>query len=155
MSYLRVLPQVLPFASEETLTQLEQNIQRCGAMTDMLHEGCSPREITERLLQGLGVSDGGFSLRPRYPATDMATASFGYVGTLLIAYSRLGHPRQRLPAALGAPAALTWQTPIWSMPSSASWNVWCDSSRLTVALSRTLLGSLVGQQMLSLPGRLL
>ncbi|CAL5221871.1 g4134 [Coccomyxa viridis] len=60
------LIQVLPFASEETLSQLEQNVARCGAMTDMLHEGCTPRVITERLLHGLGVSDSGFSLHPRY-----------------------------------------------------------------------------------------
>ena len=57
--------QVLPFASEETLSQLEQNVARCGAMTDMLHEGYTPRDITLRLLQGLGVSDNGFSLHPR------------------------------------------------------------------------------------------
>ena len=79
ISCLRVSPQVLPFASEETLSQLEQNIERCGAMTDMLHEGATPRDITERLLQGLGVSDGGFSLRPRCPCCfDSAVACSGH-----------------------------------------------------------------------------
>ena len=67
-SYPHVWMQVLPFASEETLLQLEQNVVGCGAMTDMLHEGCTPRDITERLLHGLGVSDSGFSLRPRCAA---------------------------------------------------------------------------------------
>lgn len=65
ISQPRASKQVLPFASEETLSQLEQNVARCGAVTDMLHEGCTPLDITERLLHGLGVSDSGFSLRPR------------------------------------------------------------------------------------------
>ena len=59
--------QVLPFASEETLSQLEQNISACGSVTDMLHEGASPQDITARLLQGLGVASDGFSLLPRCP----------------------------------------------------------------------------------------
>ena len=57
--------QVLPFASEETLSQLEANIGAAGSVTDMLHTGATPRDITQRLLNGLGVSDGGFSLQPR------------------------------------------------------------------------------------------
>lgn len=67
--------QVLPFASEETLSQLEQNIGSAGSVTDMLHEGASPKDITERLLHGLGVSDGGFSLQPRR-VSDLATSLY-------------------------------------------------------------------------------
>ena len=57
--------QVLPFASEETLAQLEQNIAASGSVTDMLHGGATAHDITERLLRGLGVSDASFSLQPR------------------------------------------------------------------------------------------
>jgi len=73
--------QVLPFASEETLSQLEQNIGGAGSVTDMLHQGASPKNITERLLHGLGISDGGFSLQPRRasnPATSLS-AHFEYI----------------------------------------------------------------------------
>ena len=57
--------QVLPFASEETLSQLEQNISAAGSVTDMLHGGATARDITARLLEGLGVSNASFSLQPR------------------------------------------------------------------------------------------
>ncbi|CAK0779921.1 hypothetical protein CVIRNUC_004889 [Coccomyxa viridis] len=60
------LVQVLPFASEETLSQLEQNISAAGSVTDMLHGGSTARDITARLLEGLGMSDASFSLQPRY-----------------------------------------------------------------------------------------
>ncbi|CAL8468269.1 g7809 [Coccomyxa elongata] len=60
------LLQVLPFASEETLQLLERNIAAAGSVTDMLHGGASPREIAERLLDGLGTSDGGPHIQPRY-----------------------------------------------------------------------------------------
>lgn len=57
--------QVLPFASEATLAQLEANIAGCPSVTDMLHEGNDARAITGRILAGLGVMDQGFSLAPR------------------------------------------------------------------------------------------
>ena len=57
--------QVLPFASEATLAQLEANIAGCPSVTDMLHEGDDARGITGRILAGLGVMDQGFSLTPR------------------------------------------------------------------------------------------
>ena len=57
--------QVLPLASEETLAQLERNIAAAGSVTDMLHGGATAHGITERLLQGLCVSDANFSLQPR------------------------------------------------------------------------------------------
>ena len=58
--------QVLPFASEATLAQLEANIAGCPSVTDMLHEGDDARGITGRILAGLGVMDQGFSLAPRW-----------------------------------------------------------------------------------------
>ncbi|EIE19291.1 heat shock protein 33, partial [Coccomyxa subellipsoidea C-169] len=60
------LIQVLPFASEETLELLERNIAASPSVTDLLHEGASPRDIADRLLSGLGVSDGGPAIQPRY-----------------------------------------------------------------------------------------
>lgn len=57
--------QVLPFASEETLSQLEQNISAAGSVTDLLHGGATAHDITARLLEGLGISDASFSLQPR------------------------------------------------------------------------------------------
>lgn len=57
---------VLPFAEDETLSQLEKNILEAGSMTSMLRQGMNARDITERLLAGIGVSDPGFSLTPKY-----------------------------------------------------------------------------------------
>lgn len=58
--------QVLPFASEATLAQLEANIAGSPSVTDMLHEGASAADITGRILAGLGAPDSGFSLVPRH-----------------------------------------------------------------------------------------
>jgi molecular chaperone Hsp33 len=60
------LVQVLPFAEEETLSQLEKNIVEAGSVSSMLREGLSARDITEKILNGLGVSDTGFTLTPMY-----------------------------------------------------------------------------------------
>jgi len=43
--------QILPFASEETLTTLERNVTNCSSMTDMLHNGLTPQQITEKLFE--------------------------------------------------------------------------------------------------------
>ena len=56
--------QVLPFASEATLSRLEANIGSAGAVTDMLHAGAAPADIAAKLLDGLGTSP-GLSLVPR------------------------------------------------------------------------------------------
>ena len=60
------LVQVLPFAEDETIAQLEKNIVEAGSISRMLREGMNARDITERLLHGLGVSDPGFSMTPEY-----------------------------------------------------------------------------------------
>ena len=58
--------QVLPFASEETLQQLESNLSSVPSVTELLHQGLAPREITDRLLEGIGYSEGpASSLHPR------------------------------------------------------------------------------------------
>jgi hypothetical protein len=61
----RTAPQVLPFASDETLDQLEQNITTMPAINDLLDMGASPQEITNMLLQGLGVAEGSTTITPR------------------------------------------------------------------------------------------
>ena len=61
-----LLMQILPFASEETLTTLEKNIANSPSMTDLLHQGLSARDITERLLHGLGLSEAAFTMQPNY-----------------------------------------------------------------------------------------
>ena len=58
--------QVLPFASEETLRQLEVNLSTVPSVTELLHQGLAPTDITDRLLDGIGLSEGPAStLHPR------------------------------------------------------------------------------------------
>lgn len=66
MSCVRLL-QVLPFAGEDTLRQLEVNLASVPSVTELLHQGLGPRDITARLLEGIGLSDvPSSSLCPRY-----------------------------------------------------------------------------------------
>jgi Hsp33 protein len=58
--------QVLPFASDETLEQLEANLSSVSSVTALLHEGLDARGIAQRLLAGLGETDTGFTLTPRW-----------------------------------------------------------------------------------------
>lgn len=60
------LIQVLPFAEDETISQLETNVSKAGSMSKMLKDGLTPKEITDILLEGLGTGGEGFSLTPRY-----------------------------------------------------------------------------------------
>lgn len=66
------LIQVLPFAEDETITQLEQNIVAAGSVTEMLNSGMDAAEITAKLLHNLGGNDTGFQLMPRYGPCDAA-----------------------------------------------------------------------------------
>lgn len=61
---------VLPFAEEETIVQLEQNIASLGSVTSVLEQGANAKEITDKLLHGLGCGDEGFSLKPEYGPCD-------------------------------------------------------------------------------------
>ncbi|MFI3170807.1 MAG: Hsp33 family molecular chaperone HslO [Eubacteriales bacterium] len=47
--------QLLPFASEETIVQLEENLKNLDTVTNMLEKGLSPEEILGEVLKGLGV----------------------------------------------------------------------------------------------------
>lgn len=60
------LIQVLPFASEETISALERNIAQIPSPNELHAEGKTEAEITELLLQGIGVSPGAFNLSPKY-----------------------------------------------------------------------------------------
>lgn len=64
------LIQVLPFAEEESVQQLEKNIAKAGSMTKMLNDGLTPKDITDRLLEGLGSGGAGFALKPEYGPCD-------------------------------------------------------------------------------------
>lgn len=59
------LLQVLPFAGEETLQQLETNLASMPSVTELLHQGLGPKAITEKLLAGIGVSPRATSMQPR------------------------------------------------------------------------------------------
>jgi len=50
------LVQVLPFASEETLSALERNIAALPSMTTMLSSGLTTTAITEKILASIGAA---------------------------------------------------------------------------------------------------
>eukprot|EP00468_Gymnochlora_sp_CCMP2014_P008581 CAMPEP_0167749186 /NCGR_PEP_ID=MMETSP0110_2-20121227/5259_1 /TAXON_ID=629695 /ORGANISM="Gymnochlora sp., Strain CCMP2014" /LENGTH=285 /DNA_ID=CAMNT_0007634295 /DNA_START=355 /DNA_END=1212 /DNA_ORIENTATION=+ len=59
--------QVLPMASEETLSGLEGNIQNLGSTTALLADGASTLQISQLLLLGLAeVEVPTFTLEPKY-----------------------------------------------------------------------------------------
>ena len=47
--------QVLPFASDETVAALEKTIPNLPSTTDMIADGCTAREMAERVLGSLGT----------------------------------------------------------------------------------------------------
>lgn len=62
----RISPaQVLPFASEETLSTLESNIASFGAVSERLQDGLTARQIVSQLLGSLEAPEQGFALTPR------------------------------------------------------------------------------------------
>lgn len=79
--------QVLPFASEETLQQLERNLAALPSITDLLHEGRSAAQLTDAILGSLGTQpEITSSLTPRFGPCDE---------------SDLRHRMKRAVAALG------------------------------------------------------
>jgi molecular chaperone Hsp33 len=68
-----MLLQVLPFCSDETLDQLEQNLTGMPSMTQLLNQGLSPQEITDKILTGLGSGgSSGDTIKPRCAGTAMS-----------------------------------------------------------------------------------
>lgn len=49
--------QVLPFASDETLSQLESNCKTLPAISDLLAMGMSLETLTQALLQDIGIDE--------------------------------------------------------------------------------------------------
>ena len=47
--------QLMPFAEEETIEQLEQNLSRISSVTSMLEEGKTPEGILEVLFEGMDL----------------------------------------------------------------------------------------------------
>lgn len=71
------LVQVLPFASEETLTELEKNIGGLSSVTDMLHQGMTAKSITERILGSLGAEEINMTTAvPRYGPCEVEALKF-------------------------------------------------------------------------------
>lgn len=60
------LVQILPFCSEETLVQLEQNLTTMPSVTQMLNSGMTVDGIADRILEGLGRVQEGVTLSPTY-----------------------------------------------------------------------------------------
>ena len=58
---------MLPFASDETLSQLESNCKSLPAISDLLAMGMSLEALTEALLQDIGIdADTTSELAPTY-----------------------------------------------------------------------------------------
>eukprot|EP00199_Chlamydomonas_sp_CCMP681_P006711 CAMPEP_0119109012 /NCGR_PEP_ID=MMETSP1180-20130426/16775_1 /TAXON_ID=3052 ORGANISM="Chlamydomonas cf sp, Strain CCMP681" /NCGR_SAMPLE_ID=MMETSP1180 /ASSEMBLY_ACC=CAM_ASM_000741 /LENGTH=282 /DNA_ID=CAMNT_0007094705 /DNA_START=175 /DNA_END=1023 /DNA_ORIENTATION=+ len=60
------LVQILPFCSDETVAQLEQNLAGLPSMTTMLNSGMTVLDVTEKILEGLGVAPGSQTITPRF-----------------------------------------------------------------------------------------
>lgn len=48
-----IIVQLMPFASEETITKLEENLKNISSITNMLKEGHTPESITDIVFDGL------------------------------------------------------------------------------------------------------
>ncbi len=48
--------QMMPFASEETISQIEENLKGISSVTDMLDKGLTPEEILDTLLGNVGLT---------------------------------------------------------------------------------------------------
>ena len=47
--------QLMPFAEEQTISQIEENLKNVTSVTKLLEEGLTPEELLERLLGNLGL----------------------------------------------------------------------------------------------------
>lgn len=65
------LVQVLPFASEATVSELEANIAALPSVSEMLAQGLTARQICSKVLGSLeSTTDEGFQLLPKYGPCD-------------------------------------------------------------------------------------
>lgn len=58
-------PQVLPFCSDETLEQLEKNLSGLPSVTQLMQAGCSPQDITDKILDGIGNAGQPLTVTPK------------------------------------------------------------------------------------------
>lgn len=47
--------QLMPFAEEEVISRLEQNVQKINSVTNLLEEGHTPESLLEKVLEGVDV----------------------------------------------------------------------------------------------------
>lgn len=47
--------QLMPFAEEEVISRLEQNVQKINSVTNLLEEGHTPKSLLEKVLEGFDV----------------------------------------------------------------------------------------------------
>lgn len=47
--------QLMPFAEEDVISKLEQNVQKINSVTNLLEEGHTPESLLEKVLEGLDV----------------------------------------------------------------------------------------------------
>ena len=45
----------MPFAEEEVISRLEQNVQKINSVTNLLEEGHTPESLLEKVLEGFDV----------------------------------------------------------------------------------------------------
>lgn len=74
--------EVLPNASEESVTALEESLRTIPTMTQMLVEGYSASDVAEKVLGSLGISDESSVLVPRYGPCGPETIQKKMLGAL-------------------------------------------------------------------------
>ncbi len=47
--------QLMPFAEEDVISKLEQNVQKINSVTNLLEEGHTPESLLEKVLEGFDV----------------------------------------------------------------------------------------------------
>ncbi|MCD8327320.1 MAG: Hsp33 family molecular chaperone HslO [Lachnospiraceae bacterium] len=75
--------QLMPFASEEVIGQLEQNVQRVSSVTALLNQGMTPEDLLRYVLEGFDVE-----FTDTIPASFSCDCSRGKTDKVLISVGR-------------------------------------------------------------------
>ncbi len=75
--------QLMPFAKEETIARLEENLKGITSVTTLLNEGYTPEKLLERLLEGLNLE-----INDRVPAEFWCNCSKDRVAKALISVGK-------------------------------------------------------------------
>lgn len=75
--------QLMPFAGEETIARLEENLKGITSVTTLLNEGYTPEKLLERLLEGLNLE-----INDRVPAEFWCNCSKDRVAKALISVGK-------------------------------------------------------------------